>query len=192
MVEMISTGAAYEDPADQDTYIHLGFVEEPKNSLVTKAQFTPSKIGGEPAWIAPAIPEERLICERCSTPFCFIAQVYANLDHLPDYHRMLYLFACVSPLCIKRSDCVRAYRAVIHDRNNHITFASDEDYSYVVDKTDASLKTSRYADMYDDDAQDSDCESAEGADHEATRGEFEEEEEKKEVIITTGNAPVTQ
>ena len=46
--------------------------------------------------------------------------------------------------------------------------------------------------MYDVDGQDSDCESAEGADHGATRGEYEEEEEKKEVIMTTGNAPATQ
>ena len=45
--------------------------------------------------------------------------------------------------------------------------------------------------MYNDDGPDSDCESAEGADYMATRGEVEEEE-TKEVIITTGKAPATQ
>ena len=31
---------------DRDAYIVLGFVEEPKNRLLTKPEFTPSKIGG--------------------------------------------------------------------------------------------------------------------------------------------------
>jgi len=90
------------------------------------------------------------MCQRCSTPLCFIAQVYANLDHLVDFHRMLYLFACISPQCIKRSDCVKAYRCVVHDKNPHVTFATDADYKFVLDRGDASLKTSRYSAMYDD------------------------------------------
>ena len=61
---------------------------------------------------------------------------------------MLYLFACVSPQCIKRSDCVKAYRGLVHDRNPHVTFVSDEDYNFVIERSDASLKTSRLAEMY--------------------------------------------
>ena len=61
---------------------------------------------------------------------------------------MLYLFACVSPQCIKRSDCVKAFRGVAHDRNPHVTFVSDEDYNFVIERSDATLKTSRLADMY--------------------------------------------
>ena len=149
MVQAKSHGD-HEMPGDDQLFIQLGFLEAPKNSLVTKPQFTPSKIGGDPAWIAPAIPEEQLVCERCNTPFCFIAQVYANLEHLADYHRMLYLFACVSPLCIKRSDCVRAYRFLNHDRNPHVAFVSDDDYNFVVNKPDESLRTSRLAHLFDE------------------------------------------
>jgi len=32
-----------------------------------------------------------------------------------------------------------------------LTFATDEDYNFVFDKADASLRTSRLANMYDDD-----------------------------------------
>ena len=141
--------SGFEDPRDEETYITLGYLEEPRNQLITKAQFTPSKIGGEPAWITKPIPEEELTCKECSTPFCFIAQVYANLDHLPDHHRMLYLFACVSPSCIKRSDRVRVYRVLAHADQSEIRFASDDDYHFVIDRADASLKTSRFAHMYD-------------------------------------------
>ena len=172
-----SYAGAFTDPADQDTYIQLGFGEVPKNKLVTKAQFTPSKIGGEPAWIAPAIPEEKLICEKCSTPFCFITQVYSNLEHMDEYHRMLYLFACVSPDCIKRSDSVKAFRAVIHDRNQFITFASDSDYKFVVEKSDKALSTSKYADLFDNAKSD---DEEDGADDDA-----DGEDEKKEETITT-------
>ena len=120
--------------------MHLGYADVPRNSLITKAQFTPSKIGGEPAWIAPnGLSKAQLTCERCSTPFCFIGQIYSNLEHMPDYHRMLYLFACVSPQCIKRSDSVKAFRGVIHERNPHITFASDEDYNFVIERNEKTL-----------------------------------------------------
>ena len=125
MVQAISKTGPFDEPQDEDVFIQLGFAVEPKNKLITKAEFTPSKIGGDPAWIAPPVPEDKLICEKCSTPYCFIAQVYANLDHLEDYHRMLYLFACVGPQCIKRSDSVRAFRFVNFDKNNYVQFASD-------------------------------------------------------------------
>lgn len=58
------------------------------------------------------------------------------------------MFACVSPQCIKRSDCVKAFRGVAHDRNPHVAFVSDEDYNFVIERSDATLKTSRLADMY--------------------------------------------
>ena len=48
---------------------------------------------------------------------------------MEEFHRMLYMFACVSEQCIVRPDTFRAYRCVIHDQNPHITFATDEDYN---------------------------------------------------------------
>lgn len=65
---------------------------------------------------------------------------------------MLYVFACVSPQCIKRSDSVKAFRAVVHDRNPFNTFASDSDFKFVLDKTDQSLATSKFSDLYDESA----------------------------------------
>ena len=82
--------------SDQDAYIVLGFTEEPKNTLLTLPLFTPSKIGGRPAWICPEGVPDTSRCELCGTPLCFVGQIYANLDHLEDFHRMLYMFACVS------------------------------------------------------------------------------------------------
>ena len=112
------------------------------------------------------IPSAQLTCDKCSTPYCFIGQIYSNLDHLEDYHRMLYLFACVSPQCIKLSNCVKAFRGIAHDRNPDITFASDDDYNFVIERADATLKTSRLASMYDEDEDES--------------GENEEEKKEEE------------
>ena len=96
-----------------DAFIVLGFKEEPKNGLLTLPEFTPSKFGGKPAWISPeGIPDVE-ICEHCGTPRCFIAQIYANLKHLGDCHRMIYLFACISEKCINKHDTFKAYRCII-------------------------------------------------------------------------------
>ena len=64
MVEALSKSASgpYDDPRDDEIFIQLGFAEKPRNKLITKAMFTPSKMGGDPAWIAPPIPEDKLIC----------------------------------------------------------------------------------------------------------------------------------
>ena len=188
-----SNTSGFESPADEETFITLGYVEEPRNKLITKAQFTPSKIGGEPAWITEPPSEEELTCKECGTPFCFIAQVYANLDHLPDHHRMLYLFACVSAVCIKRSDRVRVFRVLTSDKDSPIRFASDDDYHFVIDRADASLKTSKFAHMYDDipddRSQDSDEDDGE-SDEEADQDEQAEEvkQEEPEAIDTSKGA----
>ena len=173
MVQAASNATTgYEMPGDEEIFIQLGFAEKPKNRLVTRPEFTPSKIGGDPAWIAPGVPEDQLVCEKCGTPFCFIAQLYSNLNHLPDYHRMLYVFACISPQCIKHSDSVRAFRCVNHDRNQFVTFATDADFNFCLDKTDASLMTSRYAAMYDNIDT-----SAADRDSRARGGDFDDDED---------------
>lgn len=79
-----------------DSFVMLGFIDKPPiNSLLTQAMLTPSKIGGRPAWIATkGLPNT--ICQKCKQPLLFLGQVYANLDALEDFHRMLYVFACVS------------------------------------------------------------------------------------------------
>ena len=100
---------------------------------------------------------------------------------------MLYVFACISPQCIKRSDSVRAFRCVNHDRNQFVTFATDADFNFCLDKTDASLQTSRYAAMYDNidtSAADQDSSRARGGnfdddEDEASGDENDEESDKQ-------------
>ena len=76
---------------------------------------------------------------------------------------------------------MRAYRCVVHDRNPHVTFASDEDYNYVLDRTDATLRTSRFSAMYDED---SDEDSINTTDHRQVNpsDELSEDEESTKAV----------
>jgi hypothetical protein len=82
---------------NMESDIVLGFLEEPKNQAITQAKFLPSKVGGAPAWISEqGKPGDR--CGHCSYKLIFLMQLYANQDEEdPDLHRMLYVFACLSP-----------------------------------------------------------------------------------------------
>lgn len=43
-------------------------------------------------------------------------QLYANIDEEDHkYLRMLYVFVCISPKCINKSDCVKVYRGYAED-----------------------------------------------------------------------------
>ena len=128
----------------------LGFIDKPpKNSLITQAKCVPSKIGGTPAWIATkGIPSTN--CDKCKTPLCFIGQLYANLDALEEFHRMLYVFACVSEQCIGKPNCVRVFRALVQDKNPMVKFLSDAEFNQISNKTDEELMTSKFSHYYDD------------------------------------------
>lgn len=73
----------------------IGVCDYPSNSLLTTSQFTPSKIGGLPANISP-LPAQASKCEKCGTKLTFVGQLYANVAELFEFHRMIYIFACVS------------------------------------------------------------------------------------------------
>ena len=107
-------------------------------------------MGGAPAFIGPPLDKGQLTCDRCSSEYCFIAQLYANLPHSEGYERMLYLFACISPECVKRSDCAKVFRSVVHSRNPYTTFATDQDFKEVQNKSDDALRTSKFASLFDD------------------------------------------
>ena len=79
----------------------MGFADTPKNFMLMKPEFTPSKVGGEAAFIYPQnIPD--LKCSCCGFGLSFLCQLYANLpsEKYANYHRMLYVFVCVSEKCI--------------------------------------------------------------------------------------------
>ena len=57
----------------------LGFLEEPKNSLLLTARYLPNKVGGLPALISQKdVPVDR--CEHCAYKLVFLMQLYACLD----------------------------------------------------------------------------------------------------------------
>ena len=66
MVQALNSqsNTCFSEPGDDNIFISLGFAEEPRNSLITRAEFTPSKIGGEPAWITKLRPKQaQLTCD---------------------------------------------------------------------------------------------------------------------------------
>ena len=171
-----------------DAFVMLGFIDKPPhNSLLTQAMLTPSKIGGKPAWIATkGLPSTD--CQVCHQPLLFLGQVYANLDALDDFHRMLYVFACVSEKCIG-TQCVRVFRALVHDKNPMVTFLSDNDYNQVCNKTDEELETTKWSkyldegEWGDDDGADEEVKSAESDREEVLLDEYliETDEEQQKV-----------
>ena len=69
-------------------------------------------------------------CESCGYKLSFLMQLYSNMDHEdPNYHRMLYVFACVSPTCISTQRAIRVYRGYAKDDPTY--FASDAVYNKV-------------------------------------------------------------
>jgi len=38
---------------------------------------------------------------------------------------------------------------VIHERNQYVNFVTDEDYRFVIERSDKSLATSRFAHLYE-------------------------------------------
>ena len=81
--------------------VALGFLEECKNQLILKPEFTPSKVGGKPAWMSPK-GAPTLWCDKCGYKLSLLLQLYANIDDelMDDYHRMLYIFVCLSEKCV--------------------------------------------------------------------------------------------
>lgn len=70
---------------------HIG-TDEDNDKLATK-------FGGIPVWILNQPPEKGLKCSSCNRNLFLVLQAYAPLDHLPNFHRILYLFACNSSKC---------------------------------------------------------------------------------------------
>jgi hypothetical protein len=118
----------------------VGLAEVPENRLITSAMFTPSKIGGRPANISP-LPAAAQICSVCKTNLSFIAQVYANVDQLSDFHRIIYVFACLSERCINTAGSIRAFRETIHDKNKYIRICTDQELDEVFELSDYQLET---------------------------------------------------
>ena len=86
-------------------------------------------MGGAAAWISEkGKPLDR--CGHCQYKQTFLMQLYANLDEEdPDLHRMLYVFACLSPQCIGTERAIKVYRAYAPD--DPLVFAPESLYNKV-------------------------------------------------------------
>ncbi|KAL1123520.1 hypothetical protein AAG570_002597 [Ranatra chinensis] len=75
----------------------LGYEDE----LITEkyrsqVDFTTNKIGGKPDW--PGDAPTAVNCKLCGLNIPLVLQIYAPLEN-SQYHRTLYIFACINPNC---------------------------------------------------------------------------------------------
>jgi pre-rRNA-processing protein TSR4 len=125
-------------------FIVLGYPVDPMNSLLVESpRFCPSKLGGKPCYLNPKdTPVEK--CSECQYNLVFLGQLYADLpSHDYAFKRTLYIFACVSPNCIQLGRAF-AFRCLVPDKA--MQWANDEDFDYVMKKTDQDLMTTQYGD----------------------------------------------
>ncbi len=82
-----------------------------------------------------------LTCSKCGHKLTFLMQLYANIEHesMDNFHRMIYVFACLGETCIDTESSVRVYSCVVPHENKHIQFAADSEFDEVVGKTDNQL-----------------------------------------------------
>ena len=58
---------------------------------------------------------------------------------MDDYHRMIYVFLCVSEKCIGTQRAVRVFRCIVPHANDVIAFDADGTYFDIQHKTDNQL-----------------------------------------------------
>jgi len=103
----------------KETEVELGYLEDvdaevrPAVEYLDASQWDGGKIGGLPVWLHVAdgaLPrtDSHLTCKRCSTPLAMLTQLYAPVEkavvgHDEAYHRMLYVFVCLTPGCLNRA-----------------------------------------------------------------------------------------
>lgn len=75
-------------------------------------------------------------------------QLYANIDSasFEEYHRTIYVFLCVSEMCIAKKDSVRVFTCLVpHTNNLGVKFIEDDQaYNAIVGKTDNQLRALGY------------------------------------------------
>ncbi|GAM27472.1 hypothetical protein SAMD00019534_106480 [Acytostelium subglobosum LB1] len=72
---------------------YVGFIDAPLNAKDLYPYN--SKVGGSPVWMAqPPAKYSHIKCTECSGDMAFLMQLYAPLDHLPQFERSYYLFVC--------------------------------------------------------------------------------------------------
>ncbi|CAH3981138.1 programmed cell death protein 2-like [Pieris brassicae] len=101
--------------AKKQEKVYLGYEEEIINDKnLTLLSYTVNKIGGLPDWPLPEnfkIPSK---CPICSLHRLLVVQCYAPLEN-SEYHRTLYVFACINSNCWNQSESWICLRGQIKD-----------------------------------------------------------------------------
>ena len=112
--------------------VELGFLEKCDDPKKLTSAYFPSKVGGKPAWLNPALlpSPERLACGECLKPCVLLLQVYAPLSDDPSfYHRSVYVFVCRTPACHKRGSRkpFRVFRCSLPKMNDYYKGEEEEE-----------------------------------------------------------------
>lgn len=95
-----------------------------ENPRVSGRFALPCKVGSRPAWLeAKNLPKRNeLLCDTCNQRLEFLLQIYAPLDretvgHDEAFHRMLYVFYCVNPDCVRKKGFCKVFRSQLASEN---------------------------------------------------------------------------
>lgn len=125
--------------------VDIGFLVDDTPSWELQGKFFPSKLGGQPAWLALGKPPtlDQLSCQVCKKPATFLLQIYAPIeekdgeDDNDAFHRSLFVFLCRTPACSKDNwQCTNfaVFRSQLPRKNPYYSYepADEEDQSVVV------------------------------------------------------------
>lgn len=100
--------------AKNKSTVYLGFEDEYiTEKYKTGVNFTTNKVGGLPDWTSSDIIVPN--CPICNLNRPLIMQIYAPLDN-SQFHRTIYIFACLNPTCSNVSKSWLCLRTQVLDR----------------------------------------------------------------------------
>eukprot|EP00871_Galdieria_phlegrea_P005856 jgi/Galph1/758/GphlegSOOS_G5505.1 len=101
----------------------LGILKPLSDDPLSYSRFVfPSKVGGRPAWLEPKNLPTNLLCGSCAHKLEYLLQIYAPLEedevgHEEAFHRTLFVFYCINPLCSHESNFCKVFRSQLAAKN---------------------------------------------------------------------------
>ncbi|XP_075147850.1 programmed cell death 2 like trus [Haematobia irritans] len=128
--------------AKNKSTVYLGYEDEEINDKHSSLlNSTINKIGGTPDW--PNGDIKIPPCPLCAAPRPLVVQLYAPLD-MSQFHRSLYMFACLNPICSQNSKswlCVRTQHLETPDHSEIIKVVASPKNGKQKKKKDAKQAT---------------------------------------------------
>eukprot|EP00828_Plagiopyla_frontata_P033331 TRINITY_DN4327_c0_g1_i1.p1 TRINITY_DN4327_c0_g1~~TRINITY_DN4327_c0_g1_i1.p1 ORF type:complete len:282 (+),score=58.70 TRINITY_DN4327_c0_g1_i1:117-962(+) len=110
--------------------IVLGFANKITESNTFQNTFFQSKLGGLPQWLNP-LHQLNPKCSICNESMHFLLQVYAPLEMKYSYHRILYVFTCLSSQCLNQQHSIRIFRQQLPEENQFYEKKEQENYQLI-------------------------------------------------------------